>query len=171
MKAIVMLLVLASTAFAYTPDDNIQIIERGGDFGVKFGSIVNLGCIEAQLQTVVNGVEYIIFSSKWQRRADESDSWADVPGTAIEGVCGLDNPTLPGEYRWVAEVGRDGELFYIASGNTLVVAGDPEAEEEQEQEQEEEEDQETDESAAEDAEDETAVETVTWGFLKSRATR
>ena len=51
----------------------------------------------------------------------------------------------------------------IASGNTLVVVGDPEAEEE--------ESQETDESAAEEAEDETAVEAVTWGFLKSRATR
>ena len=37
--------------------------------------------------------------------------------------------------------------------------------------EEEEESQETDESAAEEAEDETAVEAVTWGFLKSRAMR
>ena len=157
MMAIVMLLVLASTAFAYTPDDNIQIIkDGGGKFGIRLGGLTNWGCIEAQLSTVVNGVGYIVFSSKWQIRADESDSWADVPETTIEGVCSLANPTLPGEYRWVAEVGRDGVLFNIASGNTLVVAGDSETE---------------DESAAEEAEDETAVETVTWGFIKSRATR
>ena len=150
MKAIVMLLVLASTAFAYTPNDNIQVIKSGGKFGVKLGGITNLGCIEAQLITVINDVDYVIFSSKWQRRADESDSWATVPGTTIEGVCSLADPTLPGEYRWVANTSQG----QIASGNTLVVAGDPEAEEEESQET-----------------DETAVETVTWGFLKSRATR
>ena len=134
-------------------------IEQGGKFGVKLGGITNLGCMEAQLITVINGVEYVIFWSKWQIRADEGDSWAYVPETALEGVCSLANPTIPGEYRWVADTSQGG----IASRNTLVVAGDPDAEEE--------ESQETDESAAEEAEDETAVETVTWGFLKSRATR
>ena len=43
-----------------------------------------------------------------------------------------------------------------ASGNTLVVAGDSEAE---------------DESAVEEAEDESAIEAVTRGLIKSRATR
>ena len=159
MKAIVMLLVLASTAFAYTPNDNVQIIKDEEYLGIRIGNIHLLGCIGSQININANGFEIVILSSKWQIRADESDSWADVPDTAIEGVCSLANPTLPGEYRWVANTSQG----QIASGNTWVVAGDPKEEEE--------ESQETDESVAEEAEDETAVEAVSWGFLKSRATR
>ncbi|MCE2451029.1 MAG: hypothetical protein J4F35_22545 [Candidatus Latescibacteria bacterium] len=64
---------------------------------------------------------------------------------------------MPGEYRWVIEMTIDGENKKYTSRNTLVVAGDPEAATE-------------DETADKEAEDETAVEAVTWGFLKSRAT-
>ena len=157
MKAIVLFLALALASGAladeYTPNNQFQLIkDEEGNFGIRIAGIMNnYGCLSASSISINNFV-FSVRSSKWQRRADENDSWADVPGTTKErSICGLSNPTVPGEYRWVADIGR-----MIASGNTLVVAGDSETE---------------DESAAEEAEDETAVEAVTWGFLKSRATR
>ena len=152
MKAIVLFLALASSALAdeYTPNNQFQLIkDEEGNFGIRIaGFINNYGCLSAGSISINNFV-FSVSSSKWQRRADENDSWADVPGTTKEGsICGLSNPTVPGEYRWVADIG-----WMVASWNTLVVAGDPEAEEEESQET-----------------DETAVEAVTWGFLKSRAT-
>ena len=161
MMAIVMLLVLASGAFAdeYTPVDWVEVTEDGR-IKMKLGFSMSAGCIT--LSATINGVRYSTVSSKWQRRGEDSE-WIDVPGTEKSGqMCGW-IPDMPGEYRLVADIEVDGVLRKYASGNTIVVAGDPEAEEE--------ESQETDESAAEETGDETAVETVTWGFLKSRATR
>ena len=89
----------------------------------------------------------VIGASRWQRRIGESE-WLDVEETVRDGVvCGNLLPDEPGEYRWVVHVEGEEQAGSYASGNTLVIAGDPEAE------------------------DETAVEAVTWGFLKSRATR
>ena len=176
MMAIVLLLALASTAFAdeYTPHYQFRLVEgEKGNFGIEIAGFTNYGCISAGGMSI-NDFAFSVDSSKWQRRADENDSWADVPGTIGENqVCGLSNPTLPGEYRWVAQIvvyRRVGENLLgarqkIASANTLVVAGDPETEDESAAEET------GDESAVEDAGDETAVEAVTWGFIKSRATR
>ena len=158
MKTIVLLLVLASAAFAdeYTPVDWIQVAEDGGEFGIRIGSITYVGCLGASFHIQVDDGVFILRSSKWQIRADDSDSWADVPETTIKGICYLANPTLPGEYRWVMDGFLDDVGRKFASSNTLTVEGESEAETE-------------DESAVEETGDETAVEAVTWGFLKSRA--
>ena len=154
MMAIVLLLVLASGTFAdeYTPVDWIEVTEDGR-LSVNLGFSMSARCIE--LSGTINGVRYSIVSSKWQRRGEDSE-WIDVPGTELSGqVCGW-IPDMPGEYRLVADIETDGVLKKHASGNTLVIAGDPETE---------------DESAVEEAGDETAVKAVTWGFLKSKAMR
>jgi hypothetical protein len=148
MMAIVLLLVLVSTAFAdeYTPVDWIQVTEDGG-IEVKVGifnlSTGNAGCIEIQNITI-NNVTYSVATSKWQMRGEDSE-WIDVPGTEHTGaICGIGTiPEMPGEYRPVSEVEVDGVIEKYTSGNTLVVAGDAE----------------------------TAVEAITWGSLKLRATR
>ena len=154
MKAIVMLLVLASVSFAqdnYRPHKQFVLVENEKGFGINIaGSGDDYGCLRARAMNINNFV-FEVESSKWQRRANRNDSWADVPETIGENqVCGIGKPTRPGEYRWVAQIVEyrrqaDGRLvgrrLNIASNNTLVVAG----------------------------EDETAVEAVTWGLLKSRA--
>ena len=164
MKTIVLsllTLVLASAAAdAYTPVDWIEVTEDGG-ISVLIGGFFRTGggpgsCATFNVERLtINGVEYSFDSSKWQRLGEDSE-WIDVPGTRRNNqLCGLSPEyQVPGEYRWVIRMSIGGLVRLYASGNTLVVAGDPETE---------------DESAVEETGDETAVETVTWGFLKSRA--
>lgn len=154
MKTIVLSLLtlaLASAAFAdeYTPVDWIEVTEDGGikgSLGILSLSVGNSGCIQME-NTTINNVTYSILSSKWQTRSGEDAEWVDVPGTERTGaICGIGMTLdMPGEYRPVAEIQQGNVTGKYTSWNTLVVAGDPEAE------------------------DETAVEAVSWGFLKSRA--
>ncbi len=119
----------------------------GGDYEFhKSGTAYKLDTLPG---TAVN-LTYSVDRSLWQMR-EEGSEWVDVEGTKRSGqICGGLLPATPGEYRWVVDIEIEGSLGKYSSGNTtsgnaLVVAGDPEAE------------------------DETAVEAVTWGFLKSRA--
>ena len=159
MKTIVLslTLALASTAFAdeYTPVDWIVVTENGG-ISVVIGGALRVTSSPGRCSGVsagglfINGVQYSFDMSKWQRLGEDSE-WIDVPETERRNsqFCGLSSEYQgPGEYRWVIEMTIDGKKKKYTSGNTLVVAGDPEAEDE----------------------DATAVEAVTWGFLKSRAT-
>ena len=146
---IALLLVLSSGVFAdeYMPVDWIQVVEGGGieaTVGImSIGAYSDGGCISL-LRLTINGVTYSVGISKWQMRGEDSE-WVDVDGTEREGkICGNLLPDMPGEFRWVAEMDIGGEVGKYASGNTLVVAGDPEEE------------------------DQSAVEVVTWGFLKSK---
>ena len=152
MMAVVLFLAIASGTFAdeYTPVDWIQVVEGGGieaTLGIlSIGAYPGGGCISVS-GTTVNNVTYSVGISKWQMRGEDSE-WIDVEGTERDGeICGSLLPDMPGDFRWVVEIGINGEIEKYASGNTLVVAGDP------------------------GEGDETAVESVTWGFIKSRATR
>ena len=171
MMAIVLLLALASGAFAdeYTRVYWIRVVGGGGievQLGLMFlGAYPSGGGCISMSETTIDNVTYSVGTSKWQMRGEDSE-WVDVEGTERNGgICGSLLPDMPGEFRWVVEIEIDGVQRKYASGNTLVIAGDPEAEDESAVEEA------GDESAAEEAGDETAVEAVTWGFLKSRATR
>ena len=111
--------------------------------------------------TAVN-LTYSVGRSLWQMR-EEGSAWVDVGGTERSGeICGGLLPrNASGEYRWVVDIEIEGTPGKYSSGKTTsgndqVVAVDSEAE---------------DETADEEVGDETAVEAVTWGFLKSRAMR
>ncbi|MDE2808648.1 MAG: hypothetical protein OXN90_09555 [Gemmatimonadota bacterium] len=158
MKAIVLLLALASAAFAdeYTPVDWLEVTENAGigfhftddgGFKVTVGAFSAVprgsGCVVVGRFTIDNKT-YSIRTTKWQMRRGEDSAWSDVSGTeGTSEFCSLTPNVPPGEYRLVAEVEVEGVVEKYASRNTLVVAGDPE----------------------------TAVEAVTWGSLKLRATR
>lgn len=157
MKTIVLLLALASAAFAdeYTPVDWLEVTvnpevgfystEDGGR-KVRVGSYAltgGAGCVVVGGFTI-NDARYSIRTSKWQMRKGEDSAWSDVSGTEhAGGACGLTPDVPPGEYRLVAEVKVDGVMGKYASRSSIVIAGGPE----------------------------TAVEAVTWGALKSRTTR
>ena len=156
MKAIVLLLSLASAAFAdeYTPVDWLAVTEdsevglhstEDGGYKVRVGSyalIGGSGCLAGGF--TINDARYFIRTTKWQMRQGEDSAWSDMSGTEhAGGACGLTSGVPPGEYRLVAEVSVDGVMGKYASWNTIVVASHPE----------------------------TAVEAVTWGALKSRTTR
>ncbi|MCY4121598.1 MAG: hypothetical protein OXG72_11835 [Acidobacteria bacterium] len=68
----------------------------------------------------LNGVTYVVHSTKWQRRAGAGSRWEDVPGTERQGrVCSY-VPTVSGEYRMVGDItvgGRRGNY----SSDTLTV--------------------------------------------------
>ena len=167
MKAIVLFLALASGALAdeYTPVNWLSITSKGEIHVNLGGYIATVGC--TGLGVTVFDVTYDVQSSKWQYRKGEDSEWVDIPGSErTREICSFDPLYIGikggGLYRYVAEVSIDGEVGKYASSTVLRVLGDPKEDEE--------ESQETDESTAEEAEDETAVETVTWGFLKSRAT-
>ena len=152
MMAIVLFLGIAPGTFAdeYTPVDWIQVVEGGGieaKLGIlSIGANPGGGCISVS-EMPVNNVTYSVGISKWQMRGEDSE-WVDVDRTERDGeVCGILLPDTPGEFRWVVEIDIGGEIEKYASGNTLVVAGDP------------------------DTGEETAVEAGTWGFIKSRANR
>ncbi len=156
MKAIVLLLALASTAFAdeYTPVDWLEVTENSGvafyfedgEFKLVVGAFTYVsgsGCFAVGGFTI-NDTRYSIRATKWQMRKGGDSAWSDVAGTERTGssFCGM-TPDMPGEFRLVAEVEVDGVMGKYASRNTLVIAGDPE----------------------------TAVKAVTWGSLKARAMR
>ena len=168
MKAIVLLLALASGAFAdeYTPVNWLGITTRGEIELLFTGMFLTIGgCTDIGN---INDTRYDVKSSKWQYRQGEDSEWVDIPGSERTGeICAFDPSYIDikggGLYRFVAEISVDGEVGKYSPGSIIRVQGEPKEDEE--------ESQETDESAAEEAEDETAVEAVTWGFLKSRATR
>ena len=156
MKTIVLLLALASAAFAdeYTPVDWLEVTEgsgvalyiEDGEFKVVVGAFTYVpgsGCLRVGPFTTDN-VTHSIRATKWQMRKGGDSAWSDVSGTERTGssFCGM-TPDMPGEFRLVAEVEVDGVMGKYASRNTLVIAGDPE----------------------------TAVKAVTWGSLKARAMR
>ena len=153
MKAIVLLLALASAAFAdeYTPVDWLVVTEssvvastiENGDPKVVVGvfTVGSAGCILGVAFTI-NDAAYSIRTTKWQVRQGEASAWSDVPGTHGGGACGLTSD-MPGEYRLVAEVDVDGVMGKYASRSSIVIA-----------------------SALG-----TAVEAINWGALKSRAPR
>lgn len=65
------------------------------------------------------GVTNTIHSSKWQRRADASSAWMDIPGTEHSGgVCSY-SPTEPGQYRGVAEISIGGTRQEYSTKNIL----------------------------------------------------
>ena len=142
MWPIVLLLALSTLSFAdeYTPVDWITLTEDGGieaQVGALSLSTGNTECLE--IKDVKLGIAtYSVVASKWQKR--EGDEWADVDGTEHAGqVCGF-MPSESGEYRLVMEVDVSGLKQKLASGNTLIIAGEPE----------------------------TAIEVTTWGFIKAR---
>ena len=155
MKAIVLLLVLASAAFVdeYTPVDWLVVTESSGvalyiedgEFKWVVGAFTYVPGSECfgLGNFTINDATHSIRTTKWQRRQGEDSAWSDVSGTERTGssVCGM-TPDMPGEFRLVAEVEVDGAMGKYASRNTLVIAGGPE----------------------------TAVEALTWGALKARAT-
>ena len=52
----------------------------------------------------LNGVVYVVHSTRWQRRASAATRWEDVPGTFRLGrVCSY-IPTASGEYRMVGDI-------------------------------------------------------------------
>ena len=156
MKTIVLLLALASAAFAdeYTPVDWLVVTEssvvssniENGDPKVVVGvfTVGSAGCLLGVAFTI-NDATYSIRTTKWQVRQGEASAWSDVPGTHTGGACGLSltSDMWPGEYRLVAEVEVDGVMGKYASRSSIGIAGAPR----------------------------TAVEAVTWGSLKSRTTR
>ncbi len=156
MKAIVLFflpLALASAAFAdeYTPlgalaveDGRVHLV--AGNAQMSAGTCISIGPA--------------IHSSKWQRRDNAESPWADIPGTEEEErVCSY-SPTDPGEYRLVGEFVVDGERGKYASANILIVSQEGEVTSRPAEE--------STEEPAEEPET-TAVEAVTWGFLKSKA--
>ncbi|MDE2813227.1 MAG: hypothetical protein OXM01_09395, partial [Gemmatimonadota bacterium] len=118
MKAIVLLLSLASAAFAdeYTPVDWLEVTEHpevgfhsteDGRYKLRVGSYAltgGSGCVVVGRFTIDNKT-YSIHTTKWQMRREEDSAWSDVSGTEHTngGVCGLtsDMPLPPGEYRLV----------------------------------------------------------------------
>ena len=100
MKAIVLLLALASAAFAdeYTPVDWLVVTEssvvastiENGDPKVVVGvfTVGSAGCILGVAFTI-NDATYSIRTTKWQVRQGEASAWSDVPGTHGGGACGL----------------------------------------------------------------------------------
>ena len=156
MKTIVLLLALASAAFAdeYTPVDWLEVTENSGvalyiedgEFKWAVGAftyVPSSGCFGIGNFTI-NDATHSIRTTKWQMRQGGDSAWSDVSGTEhAGGACGLTPDMPPGAYRLVAEVDVDGVMGKYASWNTLVIAGAPR----------------------------TAVEAVTWGSLKARTTR
>ena len=157
MKAIVLLLALASTAFAdeYTPVDWLEVTENSGvafyfedgEFKLVVGAFTYVsgsGCFAVGGFTI-NDTRYSIRATKWQMRKGGDSAWSDVAGTERTGssFCGMTPDVPPGEYRLVAEVKVDGVMGKYASRSSIVIAGALG----------------------------TAVEAVTWGALKARTTR
>ncbi|MDE2809028.1 MAG: hypothetical protein OXN90_11495 [Gemmatimonadota bacterium] len=163
-SAIVFCFAVPTQANAYTSVSWIRVLEGGGVevtlkniettiFGFKTtideaSYAVGAGCIPIPANLVVEGKQFVVKLSKWQKK--ESLSWVDVDGTRQGGtqLCGLDAPG-PGEYRWVVEISLDGTLHKYASRNTWIVAGEEKEEEKEE-------------------EKSTVVEAKSWGAIKSR---
>ena len=99
----------------YTPLEGLRVSDGRVQFlFASAGQCINLS------DSRINGVAYTTHTSKWQRRA--GSSWVDIPGTERDGLCSY-SPTIPGEYRLVAEISIDGVRGYHSSENTLTVEG------------------------------------------------
>ena len=156
MKAIVLLLALASAAFAdeYTPVDWLVVTEGSGvasyvedeepKLVVGVFTSGSAGCVFGGKLTINDATHYIR-TTKWQMRQGEDSAWSDMSGTEhTGGACGLTlTPDMSGEFRLVAEVEIDGTMGKYASRSSIVIAGALG----------------------------TAVEAVTWGALKAGTTR
>ena len=69
----------------------------------------------------LNGVTYVVHSSKWQRRAGTASSWEEVTGTERQGrVCSY-IPTTSGEYRMVGDITVGGTRGNYSSENTMTI--------------------------------------------------
>ena len=121
-SAIVLCFAVPTQANAYTSVSWIRVLEGGGVevtlknietvvFGIKatidevtYG--IGAGCLPIPANLVVEGKQFVVKLSKWQKK--ESSSWVDVDGTEQDGTqfCSLDAPG-PGEYRWVVEISVD----------------------------------------------------------------
>ena len=100
----------------YTPLPGLRV----SDGRIQYGFSSAGGCINLSNSTI-NGVEYTVHTSKWQRR--DGSTWVDVPGTEHNGgVCAY-STTNPGEYRLVAEVSIGGQRGFYSSENTFTIEG------------------------------------------------
>ncbi len=109
----------APAADEYTPLANWTVSSgRVQFFFASSGQCVNFS------NTTLNGVTYTIHSSKWQRRADASSAWTEIPNTSRNGsVCAYSPPaTEAGQYRGVAEISIGGVRGKYSTNNVLTVA-------------------------------------------------
>ncbi len=104
------------------PQDNYTPLEglRVSAGRVQYSFFSAGGCIRLS-NTTINGVTYTTHSSKWQRRANASSAWEDVPGTEEQGGLCAYNPTSPGEYRLVADISIGSRRGNYSSENTITV--------------------------------------------------
>ncbi len=100
----------------YTPLEGLRV--SAGRVQYSFFSAG--GCIRLSNSTI-NGVTYTTHSSKWQRRANASSPWEDVPGTEEQGGLCAYNPTSPGEYRMVADITIGSRRGNYSSENTITI--------------------------------------------------
>lgn len=71
--------------------------------------------------STINGVTYTIHSSKWQKRANSTSAWMDLPGTAANGAVCSYMPSDSGQYRGVAETTIGAMRGGYATKNVLTV--------------------------------------------------
>ena len=103
----------------YVPLDDWTV----SDGRVQFFFLGAGGCISIG-NTTLNGVTYTVHSSHWERRADASGAWADIPGTERTGSLCPYLPSGPGQYRGVAEISIGGERAKYSTKNVLTVGGE-----------------------------------------------
>ena len=161
MKAIVMLLALASSVSAVTIYEVSWIsITSDGGLGYTSGNVsLNVGPKGCIFGGNTPDVSYWMYSTG----IEDSDGYltfSTLEETKVENaVCGLfrnvdENNPRPGLYFPVLEWGTGDEAKGYTSEQYLQIPGDPFGGQ-----------------WADEAEDETAVEAVTWGSIKSGATR
>ena len=81
---------------------------------VALGPLSSANCITIQ-DLMVNGILYDVDTSKWQKRADSSGTWADITGTdETDEICPY-TPTVSGQYRLVVDMEIDTESGKYAS--------------------------------------------------------
>ena len=103
------------TSDEYTLLNEWRVSDGQVQFVVASSQCLNLS------NTTLNGVTYTVYSSKWQRRADPSATWADLPSTENEGgVCPY-SPSEPGQYRGIAEISVNGVRGEYSTNNVLTV--------------------------------------------------
>ena len=85
---------------------------------VTLGPLSSNRCIAIDDLTV-DDILYDVDTSKWQKRADASGTWADVTGTDETGEICAYTPTESGQYRLAVDMAIDGEAGKYAS-NVLV---------------------------------------------------
>ena len=88
---------------------------------VALGPLSSTNCITIQDLTI-NGILYDVDTSKWQKRADASGTWADVAGSDKTGEICAYTPTEFGRYRLVVDMEIDEETGKYASNVMLYLA-------------------------------------------------